>query len=178
MTTPTTPTHSELILKAEHWLYGNSYLKNKYKANIVLRELTTWCRETPDLLGWARGRVTSILIEVKVSRGDFLADRKKLHRRKLEYAMGNFRFYCCPYNMIRVEEVLDNWGLLYLSKTGKSIQLIKPAGYQKANIQEEYKFLLSIVRRFKATATINGTDFKTYLDYKDKRKEEEEEEWT
>ena len=162
-------THNHVILKAERWMYGNSYQGNKYKCNIVFPELVTWCRETPDLLGWTRGHVTTVLIEVKVSYSDFKADKKKLHRRQSERAMGNFRFYCSPYNMIRVEELPPNWGLLYLSKTGKSIKLIKAADYQKANIKEEYKFLLSVVRRFKATAAINGTNFKTYLDYKDKR---------
>uniref|UniRef100_A0A6M3JPV8 Uncharacterized protein n=1 Tax=viral metagenome TaxID=1070528 RepID=A0A6M3JPV8_9ZZZZ len=164
-------THSGLVLKGERWLYGNSQFKNRYKANVVFRELVTWCRETPDLLGWTRGSVTSILIEAKVSRGDFKAECRKLHRRVPERAMGNFRFYLTPYGLIRPEEVPGSWGLLWLSKTAKSIRLVKPAEYQKANTKEEYKFLLSVVRRFKATATINGTDFKTYLDYKDKRDE-------
>ena len=168
---PTTTTHAGLIKKAEKWLYNNTLYKNKYRCNVVFPELVTWCRETPDLLGWCRGRATTVLIEVKVSRGDFKADKKKSFRRKgwEDNGLGNFRFYCSPYGMIREEEVPSSWGLLYLSKTGKRIKLVKPAEYQKANIKEEYKFLLSVVRRFKATASINGSDFKTYLDYKDKR---------
>ena len=169
ITTATTPMHGELIQRAEKWAYGNSLYRNKYRCNVVFPELVTWCRETPDIIGWCRGSTTTLLIEVKVSRSDFKVEKKKLHRRMPERAMGNFRFYCCPYNMIREEEVPDFWGLLYLSKTGKSIKLIKPAEYQKANIKEEYKFLLSVVRRFKTTVTINGADFKTYLDYKDRR---------
>ena len=165
--------HSELIKRAENWLYSNSHHRNRYKSNIVFRELVTWCRETPDLLGWVRGCVSTVLIEVKISRADFLADKKKFHRKitsdKAIGGMGNFRFYCCPYEMIRESEVSPSWGLLYLSKTGKSIKLVKPAEYQKSNIKEEYKFLLSVIRRFKATATINGTDFRDYLNYKDRR---------
>jgi len=168
-----TTTHSQLIKKAERWCYSNTLYRNKYKCNIVFRELVSWCRETPDLLAWARGHVTSLLIEVKVSRGDFLADKKKFYRRTPEeQGMGNFRFYCSPYNLIKAEELPTNWGLLYLSKTGKRILLIKPAEYQKANLKEEYKFLLSVVKRFKATAAINGSDFRDYLNYKDRRKDE------
>ncbi|MDC6936252.1 hypothetical protein N6N95_24270, partial [Escherichia coli] len=51
----------------------------------------TSCGEHPDALGFRNG--ASCLIEVKCSRSDFLADRKKVFRAEPEKGMGDWRFY-------------------------------------------------------------------------------------
>ena len=109
-------------------------------------------------------------MEVKTSRSDFENEKRKLHFRMPGHAMGNYRFYCCPFGLLKVGGIPKKYGLLYLSRTGKRIKIMRNAGWQESNRREEHGFLLSVVRRFKATATINGDDFRNYLNFIDKRR--------
>ena len=36
--------------------------------------------------------------------------------------MGNFRFYCCPKDLIKKEEIPEGWGLIYIDN--KKIEVI------------------------------------------------------
>ena len=72
--------------------------------------------EEPDAIGW-RPSGDSFLIEVKVSRSDFLADKKKLHRINPETGMGKTRFILCPKEMIQPNEVPGGWGLLWATES-------------------------------------------------------------
>jgi len=74
--------------------------------------------EIPDAYGfrcceWNGG---SVVVEVKVSRADFLADRKKPHRQAA--GMGNWRYFLCPEGMIKVDDLPAGWGLLWVNKRG------------------------------------------------------------
>lgn len=71
----------------------------------------TSCGEHPDALGFRNG--ASCLIEVKCSRSDFLADRKKVFRAEPEKGMGDWRFYLCEPGVITVDDLPTGWGLLY-----------------------------------------------------------------
>lgn len=68
--------------------------------------------ERPDAIGWRDG--ISILIECKASHADFLADRKKPFRAETDnqQGMGDWRFYLCPPEIIKPEELPEGWGLL------------------------------------------------------------------
>lgn len=102
-------THKEGVEIAYRWLLKNG------KVGFALKELSTMASEIPDVIGFDSWQ--SIVIEVKVSRSDFLSDKKKPHRTK---GMGNWRFYCCPKGMIKKEELPEKWGLIYIDEKGKA----------------------------------------------------------
>lgn len=80
-------THRELCELACRFLRNNGFkvvFGDRFHA-------WTSCGEHPDALGFRNG--ASCLIEVKCSRSDFLADRKKVFRAEPEKGMGDWRFY-------------------------------------------------------------------------------------
>lgn len=103
------PTHSEGCQIAA------KYLHKKMNCGAVFIEpnpsLNT---EAPDAIGFRHGGC-SILMEVKVNRGDFLSDKKKPHRMEPSTGMGDYRFYVCPEGLIRPEELPPKWGLFYFT---------------------------------------------------------------
>ena len=104
------PTHKQLCDRAAHWLQQSKYCR------VVLIERNGGCGgEEPDAIGWT-SHGFSYLIEIKVSRSDFLADKHKPHRRNPETAMGRVRFYLCPKGMIKPEEMPEGWGLLWATE--------------------------------------------------------------
>lgn len=134
--------HNELVVLAGRWLTKS--------CKIVVTEVQTYSTELPDCFGWQNGRIHwlnekwirkeqgfifTTLIEVKVSRSDFLADFKKPHRVSQNTGMGNYRYYCCPRDMIKPDELPDNWGLLY--ETNGKIKRIKSASFIEGNKSEE-----------------------------------------
>ena len=65
----------------------------------------------PDAIGWKRA-CHSVLVECKVTRADFLADRVKPFRLKPEHGVGCERFYLVPAGLVGREELPAGWGLL------------------------------------------------------------------
>ena len=86
------------------------------------------------------------MIEVKVSRADFLRDKKKLFRWDEDKGVGNFRYYCCPRQLIGPLEVPDGWGLIYVYPNGNARQVLSP-NHKKANYEAERNILYSYARR-------------------------------
>ena len=120
------------------------------KAKIRLQLLPIRCRrigngqpEIPDVFGW--NYWATVLIEVKVSRSDFLADAKKSFRQQPEEGVGAFRYYCSPEGLITEVDLPDKWGLLW-EKDGV-ITVVKDAERQQQNAQGEITILASIMRR-------------------------------
>lgn len=106
--------HDELCRRAEKWL-------NQINCKVVIRDpFRCHTNEAPDAIGWRDG--ISILLECKVSRSDFFADKHKSFRQDPAKGMGDWRFYLCPKGVIRVEDLPSGWGLLYV--TEKSIQKV------------------------------------------------------
>ncbi len=99
-------THSQLVQKAVAWLRA-------YRCGVVLSEQACISGEMPDAIGWKRA-CHSVLVECKVSRADFLAEREKPFRQKPELGVGCERFYLVPAGLIRPDELLPGWGLLEL----------------------------------------------------------------
>ncbi|MEP6644828.1 MAG: hypothetical protein ABJA69_10030 [Acidobacteriaceae bacterium] len=97
-------THAALVLKAVEWL-------RKYRCGVVLSEQACISGEMPDAIGWKRA-CHSVLVECKISRANFLADRSKPFRQKSETGVGCERFYLAPAGMIREAELPEGWGLL------------------------------------------------------------------
>lgn len=78
--------------------------------------------ENPDVFGVRHGihgsGVGTFLLEAKTSRSDFLADKLKPHRLNPETGMGKYRYYICPTDLIKPEELPEKWGLIYVSPKG------------------------------------------------------------
>lgn len=104
-------THSELVEIAYRWILKNGGV------GVAFKELNTVAAETPDVIGFDSWQ--SVVIEVKVSRSDFLCDKHKPHRAEGK-GMGNWRFYCCPKGLIKKEELPKGWGLIYVDDKKKA----------------------------------------------------------
>ena len=97
-------THEQLVERAVRWL-------RSYRCGVVLSEQACVSGEMPDAIGWKKAS-HSVLVECKISRADFLADRDKPFRLRPEQGVGSERFYLTPPNLIRIEELPAGWGLL------------------------------------------------------------------
>ena len=144
--TPDTAQHRELCERGAKWL-------KRHDQNIIIPNCATVAvdmitieSETPDIIGWSSG--ASVMIEVKVDRGDFLKDCQKPFRQICDNGVGEFRYYLCPNGLIKDTELPDKWGLLYLNERNK-IEIIKVAERQQANLKAERNMLLSLIRRSK-----------------------------
>ncbi len=101
-------THPQLVEKAVRWLRW-------YRCGVVLSEQACASGEMPDAIGWKHG-CHSVLVECKVTRADFLADRGKPFRQKPEKGVGSERFYLTPPRLVKTEELPTGWGLLELRR--------------------------------------------------------------
>ncbi len=133
-------THSLLVSKAVHWL-------RRYRCGVVLSEQACVSGEMPDAIGWKRA-CHSVLVECKVTRADFLADRGKPWRLKPEQGVGCERFYLGPAGLIRRDELPAGWGLLELRQnkidtTHPSAKNLRSA----AGFRYEMNLLLASLRR-------------------------------
>ena len=115
-------THLYVVERASEYL--------SKRCNVVLPEFFCFNRELPDVIGFKNTHST--VIEVKVSRSDFLSDKKKSFRIRPEEGMGDNRYYCVPKDLISKHEVPDGWGLLYVYPSG-SVRKIKESFYKVTN---------------------------------------------
>jgi hypothetical protein len=135
-------THRELCFLAADWLHQPGRIHPASCPHVAV-ELVTATQERPDVFGW--NSWATVMIEVKVSRVDFLADAKKHFRQHPDQGVGDFRFYCCPDGLIDIDEIPEEWGLLY-EKDGV-IRKVKDAMHQKSHHQSERTIFASMFRR-------------------------------
>jgi hypothetical protein len=135
-------THQQLVRLAEQWL------RQRYRCGVVLSEQSCASGETPDVIGW-KGACRSVVIECKVSRTDFLADREKPFRKLPETGMGCERFYLAPQGLIDKQELPRAWGLLECKGREISIAIRPRRQSQRSEIglQWEMNLLLASLRR-------------------------------
>lgn len=133
-------THEELVGRAVAWLRARG-------CGVVLAECTSSARETPDAIGWKSGR--SILVEVKVSRGDFHREKHKASRRPELHegravGMGGSRFYMTPPGLLDPCELeACGWGLL---EAGRVVRVVRASRGFDADLAEEVRLLTSELR--------------------------------
>src|SRR5438477_1925411 len=108
--------HEKLVAKAVAWL-------RRYRCGVVLSEQSCSSGETPDAIGWKRAS-HSVIVECKISRADFLADREKPFRRKPEIGMGCERYYLTLAELLKPDELPSGWGLLELR--GREVHRVFP----------------------------------------------------
>src|ERR1700687_2074111 len=133
-------THAKLVSMAVRWL-------RRYRCGVVLSEQACVSGEMPDAIGWKKA-CHSVLVESKVSRGDFLADRDKPFRQKPDLGVGCERYYLAPHGLIRIEELPPGWGLLEVS--GREIERVKSSAKNLRSVvgfQNEMNLLLASLRR-------------------------------
>lgn len=132
--------HAFLVARAVEWL-------RRYRCGVVLSEQACVSGEMPDAIGWKR-TCHSVLVECKISRADFLADRNKPFRVKPQLGVGSERFYLAPKDLVKVEELPPGWGLLEYHN--RSIELVRAS---KKNLRSDEGFrcemnlLLASLRR-------------------------------
>lgn len=133
-------THGQLVEHAVRWL-------RSYRCGVVLSEQACVSGEMPDAIGWKRAN-HSVLVECKVTRADFLADRGKPFRKKPEDGVGCERFYLTPLALVKPEELPSGWGLLELRR-GR-IELVQNSAKNlrsAAGLRYEMNLLLASLRR-------------------------------
>lgn len=114
-----TLSHSQLTEIAVRWLHRPNSGRG-HGCQVALSECWGgWGGgEQPDAMGWRNSghQDGTVLVEVKTSRADFLADAKKPHRKQPELGVGRWRYFLCPEGLIQPEEVPERWGLLWVTK--------------------------------------------------------------
>jgi hypothetical protein len=119
----------------------------RYRCGVVLSEQASVSGEMPDAIGWKRA-CHSVLVEGKVSRADFLADRDKPFRQRPEIGVGCERYYLTPRGLLRTEELPRGWGLLEVN--GREIERVKASAKNlrtEIGFQNEMNLLLASLRR-------------------------------
>ena len=104
--------HEKLCAKGVSWLKRNGF---------GVAAVNVWgagSRERVDCIGFRQQ--CSVVIEVKVSRSDFLADKRKPER--LHGGVGTYRFYLVPTGLLTVTDIPQGWGLIEC--TQRAVRLI------------------------------------------------------
>ena len=133
-------THTQLVQKAVAWLRA-------YRCGVILSEQACLSGEMPDAIGWKRA-CHSVVVECKISRADFLADREKPFRQKPEIGLGCERFYLTPSAMLCPEDLPPGWGLLECHN--RKIRLLRPSAKNfrtAVGFKYEMNLLLASLRR-------------------------------
>lgn len=145
-------THAALCEVARKWLLRPNS-KQGHGCHVALTE----CRsgdtgEMPDAIGFraVTAETETVLVEVKVSRGDFLADARKPHREGGN-GIGLFRYYMCPAGLISPDEVPERWGLLWVDQRGRIEPKLGPVALSKnsgtfAKASEPWKHQRNLAR--------------------------------
>jgi hypothetical protein len=133
-------THGQMVDAAVGWL-------RRQRCGVVLSEQGCSSGEMADAIGW-KGKCHSIVVECKVSRGDFLADAAKPWRVKPETALGCERYYLAPRGMIKESELPAGWGLLELhAREVKLVRKSKRKLRQEEGFKNEMNLLLASLIR-------------------------------
>lgn len=162
-------THKDLIPIAYSWVLKRA------SCGVAFKELNTHASngEYPDVIGFG-GFGRSVLVEVKVSRADFLSDKRKTFRKFPEQGMGRYRFYMCPSGLIKPEDLPGKWGLIYVAVTGKAKCVVNPYcvstegniwsdGFEDRNILSEHGLMFSALRRLHIKGHIDSIYDKQYI---------------
>ena len=128
-------THAQLVHKAVAWL-------RSYRCSVVLSEQACASGEMPDAIGWKRTQ-HSVVVECKVSRADFLADRAKPFRIKPEIGLGCERFYLTVPDLLKVAELPPGWGLLECQR-GR-VKMVQPASSKSLRSAQGMKYEMNLL---------------------------------
>lgn len=148
MNPPTEWTHKKAVRRMAEYLRNTSV--SEMHCSVVAADLHTSNHETPDVIGFSGSR--SIIIECKVSRADFCADKLKSFRKCEDSGMGDKRYFAAPKGLITVDDLPDGWGLLEIDE--RCVRFTKEATHKHANKSAEVKVLTSIIRRLEISTAV------------------------
>jgi hypothetical protein len=137
-----TTKHKKIVDIGKKWLKNQS--GKRWSCGVIFSELVCAGVETPDIMGFSS--YGSTLIEVKVSRADFLRDKNKIVRKNPYLGMGGYRFYLSPKDIIKEKDLPEKWGLIHIDDNDKARIVVKPE-YQERNLQSENAYMYSAIRR-------------------------------
>lgn len=146
-------THSELVAEAMFWIsrrWRSTSVGGHSIPYVTISEMSHSGSEFPDVIAFHDGR-SSTLIECKISRADFRADKRKTHRAVPKLGMGKFRYYAAPKGIITEDDLPPGWGLLVInpeSKDKRSRVVVPSSEFRERNHAAETSILLSFIRRF------------------------------
>jgi hypothetical protein len=101
----------------------------------------------PDAIGWKRA-CHSVLVECKISRSDFLADRDKPFRQKSDLGLGCERYYLTLPSLLQSKDLPPGWGLLEVRR--RKVVIIRRSDRKlrtAAGQDSEMNLLLASLRR-------------------------------
>jgi hypothetical protein len=133
--------HADLVQIACRWLHRRKHCGLVYGEPTVMSTM-----EIPDAIGFFSGGYASHVVECKVSRADFLADAKKPHRAHPRLGMGSYRWYMVPGDLVRVDELPPNWGLLSVGSR-RAVRVLAESGSHERMASEEARVLYAAARR-------------------------------
>ena len=144
MTQTTTKTKADEII---------ALLKSKHAGDVFVPE----CKDGPSpsarIDAWAMAKSwahpTTYGYEVKVKRADFLRDEKMT----AYLSMCNVMYLVCPWGLIDPKEIPDQFGLLYVTKTGNRLYTKVKAPHRKVDIKESlFRYILMSRAKIGASA--------------------------
>jgi len=137
-----------------------------YRCGVVLSEQACASGEMPDAIGWKRA-CRSVLVECKVSRADFLADRAKPWRQQPETGVGSERYYLAPRGVIGVDELPNRWGLLEVC--GRDIEKIRRSAKNlRSTLGFEYEMNLLLASLRRVEVRIEPQSITDFLKWKNR----------
>lgn len=152
--------HRALCVLAVEWL-KRAHSKGGPGCSIAMHEVSGHVStEIVDAIGFRSRRPGghgSTVVEVKVTRSDFLADRQKRHRACPDDGMGAFRYYMAPEGVIALSDLPAKWGLLEVDKNLRirvrrghvlERQLLEEWRFDARNVDAEISLLVAQLAKF------------------------------
>jgi hypothetical protein len=62
--------------------------------------------------------------------------------------LGNYRYYVCPKDMVKPEEIPEGWGLYWYDEKKKRFTLKKESGKFRTNMKTERELVIHAMRRY------------------------------
>lgn len=144
--------HDKLVAAARVWLRNGPRVRNRgieyrQRCSVVVSEIKALTAEEPDVLGWYD--IWTHLVEVKATRSDFLADKKKPFRTPAKLGMGDYRWYFTIDGVVKPEDQLPpGWGLVIYDPDRLSARILRPAEHQpEKHVDGEVLILTSLLKR-------------------------------
>lgn len=122
-------------------------------------------RENPDVFAFTRYR--SILFECKVSRADFLRDKKKPFRINPSMGIGESRYYLCKKGVAKENEMPDGW---YLFEALDENTVSVPPDFEFDGCKSEINKETGCMDKFQVRNASAETELMWSWEYRKKRK--------
>ena len=153
-------THAEMVRRARNWLWSLDPNEQRARPAVVCTEVgASYSAEQPDVFGIGPDGIT-YLIECKVSRADFLADRSKPHRTA-DVHLGSYRWFCGPSGIIEPHELPQHWGLIQVVN-GKLQERIQALRVYDVDREAELSIMVSVMRSVWRGGRVRGVGMRAY----------------